>query len=106
MITAAGAGAASLLSADKGTHAVFSGAGTFGTTSMSGQGALNQILASGMQDLSQWVNRFYGQAFAAVYVKPGAQVAVHLERPVTLDYAPRGRRVHHLTGGFHAAPLD
>ena len=106
LITAAGAGAASLLSADTGTHAVFSGAGTFGTTSTSGQGALNQILASGMQDLSQWVNRFYGQAFAAVYVKPGAQVAVHLERPVTLDYAPQGRRVHHLTGGFHAAPLD
>ncbi|WP_282280841.1 TIGR03752 family integrating conjugative element protein [Pseudomonas sp. PS02302] len=106
LITAAGAGAASLLSADKGTQAVFSGAGTFGTTSTPGQGALNQILASGMQDLSQWVNRFYGQAFAAVYVKPGAQVAVHLERPVTLDYAPQGRRVHHLTGGLHAAPLD
>ncbi|MFV3093998.1 TIGR03752 family integrating conjugative element protein, partial [Pseudomonas sp. GW6] len=56
---------------------------------------------------SAWVNQLYGQAFAAVYVKPGAQVAVHLEQPLTLDYDPAGRRVDHRLGGLpHAQDLD
>ena len=36
-------------------------------------------------DMSQWVNRLYGQAFAAVYVQPGAQVATALDLAVELE---------------------
>lgn len=56
--------------------------------------------------MSQWVNRLYGQAFAAVYVQPGAQVAVHLEKPLEIDYDPEGRRVDHRAGEAHALELD
>jgi hypothetical protein len=56
--------------------------------------------------MSQWVNKLYGQAFAAVYVQPGAKVAVHLEQPLNIDYDAKGRRVNHRIGGAHASDLD
>src|SRR3546814_7099259 len=62
---------------------------SMGTVGITGNEAVGRILAGGVQDMSQWVNKLYGQAFAAVYVKPGAQVAVHLEQPLTIDYAPK-----------------
>ena len=37
----------------------------------------------------------YGQAFAAVYVQPGARVAVHLEQPIAIDHDAQGSRVNH-----------
>jgi hypothetical protein len=56
--------------------------------------------------MSQWVNKLYGQAFAAVYVEPGAKVAVHIEQPLTIDYDAKGRRVDHRLGGSHVPDLD
>ena len=65
------------------------------------------MVAGGVQDMSQWVNKLYGQAFAAVYVKPGARVVVHIEEPLAIDYDPAGRRVDHRLGGSsHAQDLD
>ena len=37
----------------------------------------------------------YGQAFAAVYVPPHQEVAVHIDREITLDYENFGRKVKH-----------
>jgi hypothetical protein len=67
---------------------------------------MGRILSSGVQDMSQWVNKLYGQAFAAVYVEPGAKVAVHIEQPLTLDYDPTGRKVDHTLENRHVTPLD
>ena len=36
----------------------------------------------------------------------GAKVAVHLERPLLIDYDAKGRRVNHTLGGTHASDLD
>ena len=52
------------------------------------------------------MNKLYGQAFAAVYVPPGAQVAVHIEQPLNIDYDAKGRRVDHRTGERHDPDLD
>ncbi|MBO9333218.1 TIGR03752 family integrating conjugative element protein [Achromobacter pulmonis] len=107
LITAAGAGAASLIDSDSGQISYANSDGSIGTVGIGGNEAMGRILAGGVQDMSQWVNRLYGQAFAAVYVKPGAKVAVHLEEPLTIDYAPKGRRVDHRIGGdAHAQELD
>ena len=46
------------------------------------------------------------QAFAAVYVQPGAKVAVHLEKPLAIDFDPEGRKVDHRTGESHALELE
>jgi len=64
------------------------------------------LLSGGVRDMADWVNKLYGQAFAAVYVQPGAKVAVHLEQPLDIDYDAKGRRVHHRTGEAHASDLD
>ncbi len=106
LITAAGAGAASLIDSDSGRMSYVGADGSIGTTGITGNEAMGQILAGGVRDMSQWVNKLYGQAFAAVYVQPGAQVAVHLEKPLAIDYEPDGRRVDHRVGVAHALELD
>lgn len=107
LITAAGAGVAALIDADNGQVSYMSSDGSIGTLGIGANEAMGRILASGVQDMSTWVNKLYGQAFAAIYVKPGAQVAVHLEQPLTIDYDPAGRRVDHRLGGLpHAQDLD
>ena len=107
LITAAGAGAASLIKSDNGSVAVVANSnGSLGTVGISGNEAMGRILAGGVRDMADWVNKLYGQAFAAVYVPPGAKVAVHLEQPLNIDYDAKGRRVHHRTGEAHASDLD
>jgi integrating conjugative element protein (TIGR03752 family) len=107
LITAAGAGVASLIDADSGQVSYMGSDGSVGTVGIGANEAMGRILAGGVQDMSAWVNKLYGQAFAAIYVKPGAQVAVHLEEPLTIDYDPAGRRVDHRLGGLsHAQDLD
>src|SRR5690606_31745188 len=106
LITGAVAGAASLIESDTGRVSYVGSDGSLGTVGISGSEAVGRILANGVQDLSQWVNNLYGQAFAAVYVAPGAQVAVHIEQPLTIDYDAKGRRVDHRLGGSYVPDLD
>ncbi|WBL65775.1 TIGR03752 family integrating conjugative element protein [Thauera sp. WB-2] len=107
LITAAGAGAASLIQSDNGSVAVVSNSnGSLGTVGISGNEAMGRILAGGVRDMADWVNKLYGQAFAAVYVQPGARVAVHLEQPLAIDYDAKGRRVNHQLGEAHVPDLD
>ncbi|PMR75275.1 TIGR03752 family integrating conjugative element protein [Billgrantia endophytica] len=108
LITAAGAGAASLIDADSGRASYVGSDGAIGTVGISGNEAVGRILAGGVEDMSQWVNRLYGEAFAAVYVEPGARVAVHIEETLAIDYDTEARRVNHTlsTGAPHALDLD
>ncbi|KLO58208.1 conjugal transfer protein [Delftia tsuruhatensis] len=106
LITAAGAGVASFIKPGQNVAVVSGSSNGIGTVGISGNEAMGRILAGGVQQMSDWVNKLYGQAFAAVYVRPGAQVAVHLEKPIHIDYAPDGRRVDHREGSRHALDLD
>ena len=106
LITAAGAGVASLIKSDSGRVSYVGSDGSIGTVGISGQEAVGRILAGGVQEMSNWVNKLYGQAFAAVYVQPGAKVAVHLEKPLAIDFDPEGRKVDHRAGESHALELD
>jgi integrating conjugative element protein (TIGR03752 family) len=104
LITAAGAGAASLIKSDNTTSSYVSTSGsTLGTSGVSGNQAMGQILNSGVSDISAWVNKLYGQAFAAVYVEPGAKVVLHLDQELDIDYEIKGRKVNYGTGARHAA---
>jgi len=106
LMTAAGAGVASLITSDNGQMSYVGADGSIGTVGISGNEAVGRILAGGVRDMADWVNKLYGQAFAAVYVQPGAQVAVHLEKPLSIDYDTQGRKVDYRTGGRHALELD
>jgi len=106
LMTAAGAGVASLITSDNGQMSYVGADGSIGTVGISGNEAVGRILAGGVRDMADWVNKLYGQAFAAVYVQPGAQVAVHLEKPLAIDYDTQGRKVDYRIGGRHALELD
>ncbi|QQC64345.1 TIGR03752 family integrating conjugative element protein [Paraburkholderia ginsengisoli] len=107
LITAAGAGAASLIKSDNGSVSYMSNSnGSLGTVGISGNEAMGRILAGGVEQMSQWVNKLYGQAFAAIYVPPGARIAVHIDRALNIDYAPKGRRINYRLGDSHASELD
>jgi integrating conjugative element protein (TIGR03752 family) len=100
LITAAGAGVAYLLR--NNDNASYANVGEV----TSGADAIGQILQGGVKDISSWMNKLYGQAFAAVYVAPGAQVAVHLDQEIGVDYDRAGRRVDHRNGGNNDSELD
>ncbi|ECD3736405.1 TIGR03752 family integrating conjugative element protein [Salmonella enterica subsp. enterica serovar Stanley] len=71
-------------------------------TGNAGQAVLGQALGGSFKEVAQWVKERYGQTFDAVYVPPGAQVAVHITRQLNIDYAEKGRRVKYdftLPGG-------
>lgn len=70
-----------------------SGGITSALTGNAGQAVLGQALGGSFKDVAQWVKERYGQTFDAVYVPPGAQVAVHITRQLNIDYAEKGRRV-------------
>jgi len=107
LITAAGAGAAALLGDEQNNSSVISSGGsTLGVTNSSGNSALNSILSVGVSDIREWVNKLYGEAFAAVYVPPAAQVALHLDHEITIDYEPRGRSVRHEKDHASLSDLD
>lgn len=107
LITAAGAGVAKLLESDQqGSNTLFSASGTPVGNGSTGTDAMNTILSGGVKDIGDWVNKLYGQAFAAIYVQPGAQVSVHLDRQLEIDYETFGRKVRHAAGGTYVSELD
>lgn len=89
LITAAGAAIARIFSSDGNNVQVSAG----GTTITDNDQAFNAILQRGVGDIQDWVGKMYGQAFAAVYVPPHQEVAVHIDREITLDYENFGRKV-------------
>ncbi|WP_248916015.1 TIGR03752 family integrating conjugative element protein [Pseudomonas moorei] len=104
LITAAGAGAASLIKSDGNSSSVVSTpGGTVSSTGISGNEAMGKIIGQGVNDVSSWVNKLYGQAFAAVYVQPGAKVAVHLDQQLAIDYELKGRKVDYTSGAGHVS---
>ncbi|ECD6340857.1 TIGR03752 family integrating conjugative element protein [Salmonella enterica subsp. enterica serovar Newport] len=70
-----------------------SGGITSALTGNAGQAVLGQALGGSFKEVAQWVKERYGQTFDAVYVPPGAPVAVHITRQLNIDYAEKGRRV-------------
>lgn len=100
LITAAGAGVAYLLRDTENSS--YSNGGDAST----GMDAVGQILQGGVKDVSSWMNKLYGQAFAAVYVQPGVQVAVHLEQQLEIDYEGEGRKVDYRNGESYVRELD
>ncbi|MFK3772995.1 TIGR03752 family integrating conjugative element protein [Pseudomonas sp. NPDC089406] len=107
LITAAGAGfAAGLGSEQTNTSFINSASGSLGMTQNNGNSALNSVISGGIGDIREWINKLYGEAFAAIYVPPGAKVALHLDHEISIDYEPKGRRVNHESPSVSVLDLD
>jgi integrating conjugative element protein (TIGR03752 family) len=76
------------------TTTVTNGLGsTTAVTGNQGQFVLGQAAASGVDEVSSWLTRRLNDSFDAVYVRPGAKVAVHLTEAIALDKDPNSRRL-------------
>ncbi|MJZ42545.1 TIGR03752 family integrating conjugative element protein [Salmonella enterica subsp. enterica] len=68
---------------------------TSALTGNAGQAVLGQALGGGFKEVTDWVKQRYGQTFDAVYVPPGANVAIHITRQLAIDYEDKGRKVRY-----------
>ncbi|ELV7529325.1 TIGR03752 family integrating conjugative element protein [Edwardsiella ictaluri] len=88
------AGAASDAMSESQTTTTTEGTSITSTlTGSAGQAAMGKALSGGTNELAEWVKARYGQMFDAIYVPPGAQVAVHITRQIPIDYEEKGRKV-------------
>ncbi len=88
------AGAASDAMSESQTTTTTDGTSITSTlTGSAGQAALGKALSGGTNELAEWVKARYGQMFDAIYVPPGANVAVHISRQIPIDYEEKGRKV-------------
>ncbi|TYA20944.1 TIGR03752 family integrating conjugative element protein [Aggregatibacter actinomycetemcomitans] len=90
----AGAPAAAQGVAQSQTTTVVDGSAVIGAvTGNNGKYILGQALGSGLKDTAEWFRQRYGQTFDAVYVPPGQEVAVHINKTIEIDYDKLGRKV-------------
>ena len=107
LITAAGAGAASLIDSDNGSVAVVANSnGSLGTVGISGNEAMGRILAGGVRDMADWVNKLCSQHSRRSMCSPAPRWPCIWNNRSTSTTTPGGRRVPHRTGGSHASDLD
>ncbi|MXY16913.1 MAG: TIGR03752 family integrating conjugative element protein [Acidobacteria bacterium] len=71
-----------------------------------GRYAAGRGLSGAAREVARWLRERQAQEFDAVYVAPGARVAVHVDEELRIDYDPAGRLVRHedaATAGRHRA---
>lgn len=59
------------------------------------QFALGETAAGSSGELAKFIAERQAQMFDVVYVDTGAEVAVHLDKEIPIDYPPNGRRLDH-----------
>ena len=65
-----------------------------------GRFAAGRGLAGAAEEVARWLRARQAQEFDAVYVAPGARVAMHVDEELRIDYDPAGRLVHHEDAGI------
>ncbi len=66
---------------------------TNAVTGNNGQYVLGKGLSGGINQTIDWLNKRYGQTFDAVYVPPGKEIAIHINKELQIDYLFDGRLV-------------
>ena len=60
-----------------------------------GRYAAGRGLSGAAEEVARWLRERQAQEYDAVYVAPGARVAVHVDEELKIDYDPAGRLVRH-----------
>ena len=74
-----------------------SGAITSNVGGNTGGFVLGKTLASGSHEIAQWLLERQAQQFDAVFVPAGAELAIHVDRELSIDLDPNGRRLSYAT---------
>ena len=85
------------------------GTGTSSVTGDSGEFIVGRTVSDTTASVSDWLNARRAQSFDAVFVRPGAEVAIHIDVALPIDYSPNGRQLTHdrqRSAGFRPATLD
>ena len=79
------------------TTAVIGNAGgvTGAVTGDVGRYVLGRTASGGSEEIAQWLLERQSQSFDAVFVPAGAHVAIHVDRELTIDWDPHGRKLNH-----------
>jgi integrating conjugative element protein (TIGR03752 family) len=56
---------------------------------------LGKTVAEGGSEIAEWLLERQAQNFDAVFVPAGAELAIHVDRQLTIDLDPHGRRLDH-----------
>ncbi len=97
ILASAAEAAAGAFSQAQTTNAVSLGQGvaTSVITGDAGKFAAGQAMAGGANEVSQYLRERAAQSFDAVYVDTGAELAVHVDIELPIDYEPDGRKTHY-----------
>ena len=100
-IAATAAGAAAVAAAASETTSSFSNLGGLGAGGVTvvdgdkGKYVLNETLAGAAAETAQWIRDRQALEFDAIYVPPGAALAIHITEELKIDYDKNGRMTHH-----------
>jgi integrating conjugative element protein (TIGR03752 family) len=94
-LAAAEAGGDALTQNQQTTQTNGYGGTTSSLTGDAGKAVLGGAISGGMKETTEWVKQRYGQTFDAIYVPPGARLAVHITRQLNIDYDENGRKVRY-----------
>ena len=57
------------------------------------QYALGSLASGSSDELAQWISERQAQNYDAVFVDTGAEVALHIDRELPIDFEPHGRKL-------------
>jgi integrating conjugative element protein (TIGR03752 family) len=74
-----------------------SGAITSNVGGDSGAFIIGKTLSEGSSEIAQWLQQRQAQNFDAVFVPAGTELAIHVDRELSIDLDPHGRRLSYAT---------
>ncbi len=103
------AAAAEAAAASQTTTTTSVGGGGVATTSTvdgsTSEYILGRTISDGTQEVARWLDARQSQQFDAIYVRPGANVSIHITEQLDIDYDPAGRKTTYPgmeQGGYRA----
>jgi integrating conjugative element protein (TIGR03752 family) len=75
------------------TVAEETGTATSNVTGDVGTYTLGKAVSGGSEEIASWLEERQSQSFDVVYAEPGANIAIHLDQEIPIDYDPQARRV-------------
>jgi integrating conjugative element protein (TIGR03752 family) len=84
------------------------GTGTTAVTGDVGSYVLGKTVTGGAAEIRKWLDERLEQSFDAVFVQPGIQLAVHVDKQLDIDHDPKGRKITHAhnSDSHHRNRLD
>ncbi|MCI0657027.1 MAG: hypothetical protein L0170_08145 [Acidobacteria bacterium] len=69
--------------------------GTSTVTGDVGKFILGRTVRESAQDIEDWLDDRYADSFDAIFTAPGSTVSLLIQRELSIDYDPIGRKLRH-----------